>query len=152
MSFLKGLGGPLAGGLGGAITPASGLGMAGGPMSGLGLLEMLFGGKDKGGGGESATPPAVAAPTAPAAPPANAAATGLGRLIGADPARISSIARSVGGGMNQIAAAGGAQEGYAAPELPAVNNHMQLMDPKILQALVQYFRPSARGQNQMEQF
>ena len=136
MSFLKGLAGPLAGGLGGAITPASGLGMVGGPMSGLGALKALFGGKGKDG---SAPPPVQDVIPTPAAPPPNAAASGLGRLIGADPARISSIAGNIGRGMNQIASAGGAQEGYAAPELPAVNNHMQLLDPKVLQALVQYF-------------
>lgn len=126
MSFLAGLGGPLAGALGGAITPASGLGMAGGPMSGIGILSKLFGG---GGGGD-------------ASPQPNAAASGLGKLIGVDGAKISSIADSIGKGMNKIAAAGGAQTGYAAPEapqLPAVNNHMQLLDPKILQELVRYF-------------
>ena len=132
MSFLAGMGGPLAGALGGAISPASGLGMAGGPLSGLGALGALFGK----GGGEAAAPAA-----APAAPQANAAATGLGKLIGVDPGKISSIADSVGKGMNMIAQGGGAQGGYAAPELqqPAVNNHLQLLDPKVLQALVQYF-------------
>lgn len=111
MSFLKGLGGAL-----GTISPALGM------ITGKGL------------GGASPTP------AAPAAPPANAAASGLGRMIGVDPSRISSIADSVGKGMNMIAAGGGAQGGYApAPELPAVNNHMQLMDPKILQALVAHF-------------
>jgi len=133
MSFLKGLGGPLAGGLGGAITPLSGLGQIGGPMSGIGLLGMLLG---KGKGGDSPAPQ----PAAPAVPPPNAAATGLGRMIGVDGAKISSIADSVGKGMNMIAQGGGAQAGYQpAPELPAVNNHLQLMDPKILQALTQYF-------------
>lgn len=148
MSFLKGLGGPLAGGLGGAITPLSGLGQIGGPMSGIGLLSRLFG---KGDGGEGESSPQPAAPAAPAAPQPNAAASGLGRLIGADPARISSIADSVGKGMNMIAQGGGAQGGYAAPEqapLPAVNNHMQLLDPKILQALVQHFSGGGRGQIQ----
>ncbi len=155
MSFLAGLGGPLAGALGGAISPASGLGMAGGPLSGLGALSglmgkgggeynpllgilgsALFGGKGDGGGEGGSSPAPVAAPVAP---PPNAAASGLGKLIGADPARISSIATSLGRGANQIAEAGGAQGGYTAPELPAVNNHMQLLDPKILQALVRHF-------------
>lgn len=75
---------------------------------------------------------------APAVPQANAAATGLGKLIGVDGAKISSIADSVGKGMNMIAQGGGAQGGYAAPP-PAVNNHMQLLDPKVLQALIQHF-------------
>ncbi len=137
MSFLAGLGGPLAGALGGAISPASGLGMAGGPLSGIGMLSKLFGG---GGGGESE-----------AAKP-NAAASGLGKLIGVDPEKISSIANSIGGGMNQIAQAGGAQGGYAAPpqvqQAPAVNNHMQLLDPNILQALVRHFSGNYAGGQQ----
>jgi hypothetical protein len=91
-----------------------------------------------------------AAGAAAAAPVANAAATGLGRLLHADPARISSIADSVGKGMNMIAGAGGAQGGYAAPEAPAIPNHLQLLDANTLQALLQHF--SARGQNQMGQF
>lgn len=93
-------------------------------------------------GGQLASGLGKLAPVATAASPtANAAATGLGKLIGVDPGKISSIADNVGKGMNMIAQGGGAQGGYAAPELPApaVNNHMQLMDPKILQALVQYF-------------
>lgn len=126
MGFLKDLAGPLAGG---AINPASGLGMAGGPMSGLGLLKLLGGG---GGGGEEAVPAAAPAP--------NGMAKGLGNLIGADPSRVADIAGSIGKGMNGIAAAGGAQGGYqGVPELPAVNNHMQLLDPKVLQALIQHF-------------
>lgn len=138
MSFLAG---PLAGALGGAISPASGLGMAGGPLSGIGALSALFG---KGGSAAGDAAAAAVAPTqtAPAAPQANAAATGLGKLIGVDPGKISSIADSVGKGMNMIAQGGGAQGGYAAPEQPAlpdVKNHMQLLDPAVLRALVQYF-------------
>jgi hypothetical protein len=30
--------------------------------------------------------------------------------------------------------------GYQAPELPAVTNHMQLLDPAILQAIIQHFQ------------
>lgn len=56
MGILSMLGGPLSGGLGGAITPFSGLGMAGGGMSGLGLLGQLFGGGG-GGGGSPANQP-----------------------------------------------------------------------------------------------
>lgn len=53
--------------------------------------------------------------------------------------------------MNQVAAAGGAQPGYAAapqaaaPEQGDPNNHLQLMDPKILQALVARFQPQSMG-------
>lgn len=127
MSFLKPLlGGPLAGAAGGAITPVSGLGMAGGPLSGLGALKTLLGG-----GGEGAAP----------TPKPNAAATGLGKLLGVDGAKISSIANSVGKGMNQIAEAGGANAAYQAPELPAVsaNNYLQSLDPAVLRALLQQF-------------
>jgi hypothetical protein len=71
---------------------------------------------------------------------ANAAASGLGHLIGVDPSRISSIAGTIGKGMNGIAAGGGASPGYADPGLPDVNNHMQLLDPAILQAIIQHFQ------------
>jgi len=81
----------------------------------------------------------AAAGAAAAAPAANAAATGLGKLIGTDPSRIASLAHSIGGGMNQIAAAGGAQGGYQDPGLPPVQNHLQLLDPAVLQALIQHF-------------
>lgn len=137
MSFLKSLAGPLAGG---AINPASGLGMAGGPLSGIGALAALIGNK---GGGEGGASPTVQ-DVIPTGPKPNAAATGLGKIIGVDGAKISSIADSVGKGMNQIAAGGGAPEGYAAPQLPAVNNHMQLLDPNILQALVRHFSGGGR--------
>jgi hypothetical protein len=46
---------------------------------------------------------------------AGASGQPLGNLIGADPSRISSIANSIGTGMNGIAAAGGAAPGYNAP-------------------------------------
>lgn len=138
MSFLSnlggGLGGMLSGGAGGAITPLSGLGQVGGPLSGIGLLKSLFGGGG-GGGGEGAAPAAVEDPKA------NAAAMGLGKLIGVDPGKISSIADSVGKGMNMIAQGGGAAGGYAAPELPqaAPANHLQLLDDNVLRALLQRF-------------
>lgn len=75
---------------------------------------------------------AAAAPTA--------AASGLGRIIGADPSRIGTIAGQIGRGMNGIAAAGGATPGYEAPAAaePPVN-HMQLLDNAVLQRLVQQF-------------
>lgn len=165
MSFLKGLSGSLAGALGGAINPASGLGMAGGPLSGIGalgssgwnpitgLLGSILGGGGEGGsggdakgsggdGGQSGVPQVNPGYTP------NAAASGLGKLIGADPGKISSIADSVGKGMNMIAEGGGAPSGYAAaPQTPAVNNHMQLLDPRILQALVQHFGGAGTGRN-----
>lgn len=141
MSFLNGLGGGLggmlSGGLGGAITPLSGLGQIGGPLSGIGLLKSLFGGGGGGGGGDGES----AAPAAAEAPKANAAAMGLGKLIGVDPGKISSIADSVGKGMNMIAQGGGAAGGYAAPELPQARpvNHLQLLDDNVLRALLQRF-------------
>lgn len=80
---------------------------------------------------------------APAAAAPNWAATGLGKLLGVDPGKISTIAGDIGKAANPIAAAGGAGQGYEAPpELPAYQpprNHMQLLDPKILQALIQQF-------------
>lgn len=76
---------------------------------------------------------AAAAPTA--------AASGLGKLLHADPTRIGNIASRVGTGMNQIAAAGGATPGYAgaAPEAAAPANHMQLLDNAVLQKLIAQF-------------
>lgn len=135
MSFLAGMGGPLAGALGGAINPTSGLGMAGGPTGGIGMLSKLFGG---GGGDDSPQP--------------NAAASGLGKLIGVDPAKISSIAQSIGGGMNQIAQGGGASPGYAAPpqaapsaQAPTMNNILQGLNPEIIQALIRSFSGNSAG-------
>lgn len=87
--------------------------------------------------------PAAAATAATVAP--NAAATGLGKLIGADPTRIASIAHNIGGGMNQIAAAGGGQGAYQDPGLPPVQNHLQLLDPAVLQALIQHFGGGGGG-------
>lgn len=81
---------------------------------------------------------------------ANAAASGLGQMVGADPSRISQIAGQIGRGMNGIAAAGGAAPGYATdpstqPSAAPVDNHMQLLDPNIIQQLIQRFggRPQA---------
>lgn len=81
-----------------------------------------------------------------AAGAANGAASGLGRLIGTDPSRISSIADRIGTGMNGIAAAGGAAPGYGAPAHPAQqqaggepNNYMQLLDPNVMRAIIAKF-------------
>lgn len=114
--------------------------LLGGAAGGSGLTEGIMGFAPV-----ARTPaPAVAAP--------NAAATGLGRLINVSPERISKIAGGVGQGANQIAGAGGAQGGYEAPQmpqLPAVNNHMQLLNPEILQQLMRHFSGnSAMGQIQ----
>lgn len=73
-----------------------------------------------------ATPAPTAAPTT----------TGLGRMIGVN----SDQAGKFGTAMNGIAQAGGAAPGYAAPEPAPVNNHLQLADPNILQAILQQFR------------
>jgi hypothetical protein len=80
--------------------------------------------------------------------PSNPAATGLGRLFGTDGARVSSIADRIGAGMNQIATAGGAQPGYAAPQQAMPNNHFQMLDQDVLRALVERFRPTTGVQYQ----
>lgn len=67
---------------------------------------------------------------------ATGAANGLGRLFGADPSRISSIANSVGTAANGIAQAGGATQGYANPQQQQPNNYLQFMDPSTLQAIM----------------
>lgn len=85
------------------------------------------------------------APDATAA--ANPMASGLGHLFNTDPSRVSAIADRIGRGMNLIAAGGGAQPGYAPPEpsQDVTANHLQLLDPSVLQALVQRFRPASTG-------
>ncbi len=93
----------------------------------------------------------AAAGAAGGAAAANPLANGLGHLLGAEGSQVSNIADRIGTGMNQIATAGGAQPGYAAPAQPAQpaapqgdpNNHMQLLDPDVLQGLIARFRPTA---------
>ncbi len=104
----------------------------------------------------------AAAGAAPAL--ANPMANGLGSVLGTSGSNVSSIADRIGMGANQIAQAGGAEAGYAPPpvgmakhpstgDMPAdPNNHLQLLDPAVLHALVQKFSSPARGQNQMEQY
>lgn len=127
MSFLKGAGDIL-----GTISPAlgaiTGKGLGAGMMPMISPLGALLG-LGKSGGGKSEEP----------AP--NPMATGLGKLIGADGSRVSEIAGRIGGGMNQIASAGGAAPGYAAPQAPQElpNNHLQMLDPNVLRALIQRF-------------
>jgi hypothetical protein len=140
MSFLKSAG---LGDILGTISP--GLGMITG--KGLGaemaplispLGAMLFGHHGGGDGGDS-TP--VQAP----APVANSAATGLGHLIDVDPARIASIAGDIGKAANPIAAAGGATPAYqAAPSAP-VQNHLQLLDPAVIRAILQQMGGGTSG-------
>lgn len=84
-------------------------------------------------------------PAADATAGANPMATGLGRLIGADPSRVSTIADRIGTGMNMIAAGGGATAGYDGSAAPQPNNYLQLLDPSVLQALVARFRPASTG-------
>lgn len=79
-----------------------------------------------------------------AMPQANAAATGLGHLFGADPSRISEIAGRIGKGMNAVATAGGATPGYQAEAAP-VDNHLQLLDPAMLQRIIQQFGGRPQG-------
>jgi hypothetical protein len=67
----------------------------------------------------------------------NSMDAGLGRLIGADPSRIGTIADRIGTAANGIAAAGGAAQSYAAPQQP--NNYMQLLDPNVLRAIYAQF-------------
>jgi hypothetical protein len=147
MSFLKGIGlgdvlGTISPGLG-AIT-GKGLGADLLPMLSP-LMGMLTGHHDGGHeGGAGPIDPGMSSPTAQSGPAPNFAASGLGHALGVDPSRVASIAGTVGSAANQIAAAGGAQGGYQNPgvqgaALPTVNNHLQMLDPQVLRALIQHF-------------
>jgi hypothetical protein len=83
----------------------------------------------------------------PAGAPTNPLANGVGRLFGTDGAHVSALADRIGLGMNQIAAAGGAQPGYAAQQQP-VNNHLQMLDQDMLREILQRFRPTTGVQYQ----
>lgn len=69
-----------------------------------------------------------------------AAAQGLGHLLNISPTGIGHAADMIGKVSNGIAAAGGAAPGYASPTAPDVNNHLQLLDPAVLQAIMQQMR------------
>lgn len=134
MSFLKGNVGDILGTISPGLGALTGKGLGAGMMPMISPLGALLGLGKSGGGGDGAEQPAP--------PPPNGAARGLGNLIGVDPARISSIAGDVGRASNSIAQSGGAAGGYAAPELPDVSNvrnHLQLLDPSTLQALIRHF-------------
>lgn len=74
----------------------------------------------------------------------NSAATGLGHLINVDPSRIGQIANSIGQGANGIATAGGAPAGYDGSAAPvAMSNHLQWLDPGMLQRLQSMFSGGA---------
>lgn len=124
----------------------------------MSFLTSLMGGAGAAAGAGAAGALGAAAPAAAAV---NPMAGGLAKLLGTDGANVTGIADKIGGGMNQIAAAGGAQPGYQAPPVggvqpgpmqPDPNNHLQLLDDDVLQGLIARFRPSARGPNQMDQF
>jgi hypothetical protein len=149
MSFLKGNVGSILGSVSPAFGAITGQGALGkllpflSPALGIATGEgigKLFGGQ--GGGDEKSGAQVNPGYT----PKPNAAATGLGRMINVSPDRISKIATSVGAGANQIASAGGAQPGYAPPpQMPTVNNHMQLLNPEILQQLMRHFSGNSAG-------
>lgn len=96
---------------------------------------------------------------APALSQPNSAAMGLGRMTGWDPSRISQIAGGIGNAANGIATAGGAPMGYQAPQqqqMPqsdqqqaAPNNIMQMLDPAMLQRIVQQFGGQGQFGGQM---
>lgn len=90
------------------------------------------------------------------APQTNPLANGVGRLFGTDGAHVSDIASRIGTGANQIAAAGGAQPGYAGaapgqqapPQEGMPNNHLQMLDGDVLRAILARFRPATGAQHQ----
>jgi hypothetical protein len=74
------------------------------------------------------------------AQPANPLATKLGRLIGEDPGDVSNFASRLGTGMNMIAAGGGADPGYSGPAPAQPVNHLQKLDPRIMQMIMRNFQ------------
>lgn len=88
----------------------------------------------------------------PAAPAASATsnplASGLANMLGTTSDHISDIAGRIGQGMNSIAKAGGASEGYnPAPAMP-MQNHLQMLDPGTIQAIIAKFGGARPGQMQ----
>lgn len=67
--------------------------------------------------------------------------TGLGSSLGFNPGDV----RAFGTAMNGIASAGGAAPGYASQQAPDVNNHLQLLDPAVLKAIIAKFAPPQMG-------
>lgn len=130
----------------------------------MSFLTNLMGGA---GGAAGSLGGGAAAGVAGAMGGGNPMANGLGQMFGSSGSHVSDIANRIGMGSNQVAAAGGAQPGYQPPPSyqppadksvttgtmpPDPNNHLQLLDPQVLHALIQKFSNPTRGQNQMEQF
>jgi hypothetical protein len=147
MSFLKGIGlgdvlGTISPGLG-AIT-GKGLGADLLPMLSP-LMGMLTGHHDGGHeGGAGPIDPGMSSPAAQSGPAPNFAASGLGHALGVDPSRVASIAGTVGkrGEPNRSGrrcAGGLSKPRLQGAALPAVNNHLQMLDPQVLRALIQHF-------------
>lgn len=76
----------------------------------------------------------------------SALSSGFGYMIGADPSRVSMIADRIGKAANGIAAGGGASAGYdGSAAAPQIDNHLQMLDPNILQSIIARFRPTTQG-------
>jgi hypothetical protein len=76
----------------------------------------------------------------------NSISSGFGHMIGADPSRVSMIADRIGKAANGIAAGGGAESGYdGSAAAPQIDNHLQMLDPNVLQSIIARFRPQAQG-------
>lgn len=73
--------------------------------------------------------------------PDAAGGTGLGSSLGFNPGDV----KAFGTAMNGIASAGGATPGYASQQAPDVNNHLQLLDPDVLKAIIAKFGPTPIG-------
>lgn len=73
-------------------------------------------------------------------------AGGVGHLFGTDGAHVSSLADRIGKGANMIASGGGATAGYdGSAAAPQIDNHLQMLDPNILQSIIARFRPTPQG-------
>lgn len=62
--------------------------------------------------------------------------TGLGASLGLNPTSLQTL----GTAMNGIASVGGASPGYAGQQGdPGLNNHLQMLDPEVLRAILAKF-------------
>lgn len=76
----------------------------------------------------------------------SAISSGFGHMIGADPSRVSMIADRIGKAANGIATSTGVSADYnGSARAPQIDNHLQMLDPNILQSIIARFQPTTQG-------